>query len=224
MKIFLDTANLAQIKKYNELGLVDGITTNPTLLSKESSDAREIMAEIVRLVRGDVSLEVIATDYEGMLGEGRDLAKYGKNVVVKVPMSADGLRAVRKLRDEQIRTNVTLVFSANQALLAAKAGASYVSPFIGRLDDIGEVGMDLVRDIVQILKNYEYPAEVLVASVRHPLHVIDAAKIGAHVVTLPPDVLGKMITHPLTDIGLARFLEDWKKAKQTTNPRVTISP
>jgi len=155
--------------------------------------------------------------------EARSLSKYGKNVVVKIPMTAEGLKAVKRLRDEGIRTNVTLIFSPNQALLAAKAGASYVSPFIGRLDDIGEIGMDVIRDTVQIFKNYNYNAEVLVASVRHPLHVIDAAKLGAHVVTLPPDVLGKMITHPLTDIGLARFLEDWKKVKQS-NPRVTITP
>jgi len=223
MKIFLDTANLEQIRKYNDLGLVDGITTNPTLLSKENSGAQEIMAEIVRIIRGDVSLEVIATDYDGMMQEARSLSKYGKNVVVKIPMTAEGLKAVKRLRDEGIRTNVTLIFSPNQALLAAKAGASYVSPFIGRLDDIGEIGMDVIRDTVQIFKNYNYNAEVLVASVRHPLHVIDAAKLGAHVVTLPPDVLGKMITHPLTDIGLARFLEDWKKVKQS-NPRVTITP
>jgi transaldolase len=221
LKIFLDTANLGQIRKYNELGLVDGITTNPTLLSKENSDPQEIMAEIVRLVKGPVSLEVISVDYEGMMEEGRTLSHYGKNVVVKIPMTSDGLRAVRQLHNEGIRTNVTLVFSANQALLAAKAGASFVSPFIGRLDDIGEIGMDVIRDIVAIFKNYTYAAEVLVASVRHPLQVIDAAKLGAHVVTLPPDVLSKMINHPLTDIGLSRFLEDWKKVKQS-DPKVAI--
>ncbi|MFI5421184.1 MAG: fructose-6-phosphate aldolase [Nitrososphaerales archaeon] len=221
MKIFLDTANLEQIRKYNDLGLVDGITTNPTLLSKEATDPQEVMAEIVKLVHGPVSLEVISVDYAGMMEEGRTLSRYGKNVVVKIPMTADGLKAVRQLHNEGIRTNVTLIFSPNQALLAAKAGASYVSPFIGRLDDIGEIGMDVIRDIVTIFKNYSYEAEVLVASVRHPLHVIDAAKLGAHVVTLPPDVLGKMINHPLTDIGLARFLEDWRKIKQPTS-KVTI--
>ncbi len=222
MKIFLDTANLDQIKKYNDLGLVDGITTNPTLLSKENADPQEVMAEIVRTVKGPVSLEVLSTNYEGMMEEGRTLAKYGKNVVVKIPMIAEGMKAVKQLSGEGIKTNVTLVFSPNQGLLAAKAGASYVSPFIGRLDDLGEIGMDVIRDLVQILKNYDYPAEILVASVRHPLHVIEAAKLGAHVVTLPPDVLGKMITHPLTDIGLARFLDDWKKAKQS-HPKITLT-
>lgn len=215
MKIFLDTANLEQIRKYNDIGLVDGVTTNPTLLSKENFDPEEIMAEIVRTVKGPISLEVISTNYDGMMEEGRNLSKYGKNVVVKIPMTADGLKAVKQLRGEGIRTNVTLIFSPNQALLAAKAGAGYVSPFIGRLDDIGEVGMDVVRDTIQIFRNYSYETEVLVASVRHPLHVIDAAKLGAHAVTLPPDVLGKMINHPLTDQGLAKFLDDWKKVKQS---------
>jgi len=222
LKIFLDTANLDQIKKYYDLGLVDGVTTNPTLLSKENADPQEIMAEIVRFVRGPVSLEVISTEYEGMMEEGRSLSRYGKNVVVKIPMTANGLKAVKQLKSEGIRTNVTLIFSPNQALLAAKAGASYVSPFIGRLDDIGEIGMDVIRDTVEIFKNYSYEAEVLVASIRHPLHVIDAAKLGAHVVTLPPEVLGKMINHPLTDIGLARFLDDWKKLKQT-NPKIALT-
>jgi transaldolase len=222
LKIFLDTANLEQIKKYNDLGIVDGITTNPTLLSKENQDPQEMMAEIVRTIKGPVSLEVISTDYEGMIDEGRMLSKFGKNVVVKIPMISEGLKAVKQLRAEGIKTNVTLIFSPNQALLAAKAGASYVSPFIGRLDDIGENGMDVIRDLVQIFKNYPYETEILVASVRHPIHVIDAAKLGAHVVTLPPDVLGKMINHPLTDLGLARFLEDWKKAKQG-NPRIALT-
>ena len=221
LKIFLDTANLDSIKKYNDMGLVDGITTNPTLLSKEGGDPEEIMGEIVKIVKGPVSLEVISTDYEGMIAEGRTLSKFGKNVVVKVPMTAEGLKAVRKLHAEEIKTNVTLIFSPNQALLAAKAGASYVSPFIGRLDDIGEIGMDVIRDTVAIFKNYNYECEVLVASVRHPLHVIDAAKLGASVVTLPPDVLGKMIAHPLTDIGLSRFLEDWKKSKNSA-PKLTV--
>lgn len=180
------------------------------------------MGEIVRLIHGPVSLEVISTDYEGMMGEGRNLSRFGKNVVVKIPMTPDGLKAVRQLKNDGIRTNVTLIFSPNQALLAAKAGASYVSPFIGRLDDIGEIGMDVIRDIVTIFNNYDYEAEVLVASIRHPLHVIDAGKLGADVVTLPPDVLGKMISHPLTDIGLARFLDDWKKLKQK-NPKIALT-
>lgn len=222
MKIFLDTANLEQIKKYNDLGLLDGITTNPTLLSKENEDPETTMAEIVRTVKGPVSLEVISTDYEGTMREGTALSKYGSNVVVKIPMTAEGLKAVKQFHSQRIKTNVTLVFSPNQALLAAKAGASYVSPFIGRLDDIGEIGMDVVRDIVQIFKNYSFSTEVLVASIRHPLHVIDAAKLGADVVTLPPDVLGKMINHPLTDSGLARFLEDWKKSK-TSNTKIRLS-
>lgn len=221
MKFFLDTANLVEIRKYNDLGLVDGITTNPTLLSKENADPQEIMAEIVRTVRGPVSLEVIGTDYESMVSEGRTLSRYGKNVVVKIPMTPDGMKAVRQLSGEGILTNVTLIFSPNQALIASKAGATFVSPFIGRLDDIGEIGMDVIRDIVQIFRNYSFPTEVLVASVRHPLHVIDAAKLGAHVVTLPPEVLGKMMAHPLTDIGLAKFLADWKKTAQNT--KVTIS-
>ncbi len=221
MKIFLDSANLEAIRKYNDMGLLDGITTNPTLLSKERGDPEEIMGEIVRTVKGPISLEVISTDYEGMMKEGRRLAKFGKNVVVKIPMTPEGLKAVRALRNEEIHTNVTLIFSANQALLAAKAGASYVSPFIGRLDDVGEIGMQLVKDIIEIFKNYNFDCEVLVASVRHPLHVIDAAKLGADVVTLPPDVLAKMMTHPLTDIGLARFLEDWKKVSQTS-PKLTV--
>ena len=220
MKIFLDTANLDQIRKYNDMGLVDGITTNPTLLSKENSDPEEVMTEIVRTVKGPISLEVISTEFEAMLSEGLRLSRFGKNVVVKVPMTPSGLKAARRLHEQGISINVTLIFSPNQALLAAKAGASFVSPFIGRLDDIGEIGMDVVRDIVQIFKNYQFNCEVLVASVRHPLHVIDAAKLGADVVTLPPDVLGKMIAHPLTDIGLARFLEDWKKLR--SSPKLTV--
>ena len=222
MKIFLDTANLESIKKFNDIGLIDGITTNPTLLSKEGGNAEEIMAEIVRTVKGDISLEVISTDSRGMVEEGRRLSRFGTNVVVKVPMTPEGLKAVRQLKSEEIRTNVTLIFSANQALLAAKAGTSYVSPFIGRLDDIGEIGMDLVRDIIAIFKNYSFECEVLVASVRHPLHVIDAAKLGAGAVTLPPDVLTKMMSHPLTEIGLSKFLEDWKNTKNST-PKLTVS-
>jgi transaldolase len=224
LKIFLDTANVETIKKYNEMGLVDGITTNPTLLSKEKGDPEEIMAEIVRTVRGPISLEVISTDFLGMMTEARRLSKFGKNVVVKIPMTSEGLKAVRALKQEEIPTNVTLIFSSNQALLAAKAGASYVSPFIGRLDDIGEVGMEIIAEIVKIFQNYRFPCQVLVASVRHPLHVIDAAKLGADIVTLPPDVLAKMISHPLTDIGLSKFLEDWKKvAGPSPSPKLTVS-
>ena len=222
MKIFLDTANLEQIGKFNDLGLVDGITTNPTLLSKENSEPHEIMAEIVRTVKGPVSLEVISTKFDGMMEEARNLSRYGSNVVVKIPMTSEGLKAVKQLHAEGISTNVTLIFSANQALLAAKAGATFVSPFIGRLDDIGDIGMDIICDILQIFSNYDYETQVLVASIRHPLHVIDAAKLGAHVVTIPPDVLEKMINHPLTDIGLTKFLDDWKKIKQS-NPTITLT-
>jgi transaldolase len=221
MKIFLDSANLPSIKKYNDMGLVDGITTNPTLLSKEKEDPADLMREIVRIVNGPVSLEVVGTKTEEMVEEAHRLMKYGQNVVVKIPMISDGLRAVRRLTLDGIPTNVTLVFSSNQAILAAKAGASYVSPFIGRLDDTGQDGMSLIREIVQIFRNYDFNTEVIVASIRHPLHVIEAGKIGAEVVTLPPDILAKMIMHPLTDKGLAAFLDDWEKLKKE-KPNVQI--
>jgi len=221
MKIFLDSANLPSIKKYNDMGLVDGITTNPTLLSKEKEDPDDLMREIVRIVRGPVSLEVVGTKTEEMVEEAHRLMKYGQNVVVKIPMISDGLRAIRQLNLDGIPTNVTLVFSANQAILAAKAGASYVSPFIGRLDDAGQDGMSLIKEIVQIFRNYDFSTEVLVASIRHPLHVIEAGKIGAEVVTLPPDILAKMIMHPLTDKGLAAFLNDWEKLKKE-KPHIQI--
>lgn len=215
MKIFLDTANLEAIRQYADMGIVDGITTNPTLLSREGGDPQKAMAEITDLIDGDVSLEVIATDYNGMVEEGRRLRKYGENVVVKCPMTADGLKACKKLVSEDIPVNITLIFSPSQAILAAKAGARYISPFIGRLDDISQDGMGLIEDIVEILSNYEYDAEVLVASVRHPMHVVEAAKIGADVVTLPPAVLGKMLKHPLTDSGIRSFLDDWEKLKKS---------
>ncbi len=221
MKIFLDTANLDSIRKYNDMGLVDGVTTNPTLLSKEEGNPAEIMREIVKIISGPVSLEVVATDYDGMMEEAHRLKKYGKNVIVKIPMIPDGLKAVKKLKEEGVQTNVTLVFSANQAVLAAKAGAAYVSPFIGRLDDAGHDGMSLIREIVTIFNNYKFDTNVLVASVRHPMHVVEAGKIGAHVVTLPPDILGKMTSHPLTDKGLAAFLADWEKVKNE-NPKLSI--
>jgi transaldolase len=217
MKIFLDTANLEHIRKYNSMGIIDGITTNPTLLSKEMGNPVEIMREIVRIVRGPVNLEVIGIKTEEILEEAHRLKKYGQNVVVKVPMTPEGVAAVNKLNDEGIDTNVTLVFSVNQAIVAAKAGASYVSPFIGRLDDYGHEGMTIIKDIVQIFKNYQFKTEVLVASVRHPLHIIESAKIGAHIVTLPPDILGKMMSHPLTDKGLSTFLSDWEKVKRVNS-------
>jgi transaldolase len=221
MKIFLDTANLDSIRHYSEMGMVDGITTNPTLLSKEGGDPEEIIREIIKIVQGPVSLEVISTEINQIMEESYILQRYGSNVVIKVPMIPDGLKAVKKLKEEGIETNVTLVFSANQALLAAKAGASYVSPFIGRLDDIGNEGMSLIRDINQIFKNYQYNTKILVASIRHPIHVIEAAKVGADVVTLPPDILGKMFLHPLTDKGLKTFISDWENLKKT-NPSIKI--
>ncbi len=221
MKIFLDTANLDDIRKYNDMGILDGVTTNPTLISKEKGDPAEIMAEICRMVKGPVSLEVVSMDTQGMLEEAHRLKKYGSNVVVKIPMISDGLKALKVLKQEGINTNCTLIFSANQAVLAAKAGATYVSPFIGRLDDAGQVGMDVVREAVQIFRNYKFATQVLVASVRHPLHVIEAGKIGADVVTMPADVLGKMIKHPLTDKGLSAFLDDWEKVKKA-NPKMVL--
>ena len=214
MKIFLDSANLDSIKKYNEMGLIDGITTNPSLLYKEKEDPASLMREIVRIVKGPVSLEVVGTKTEEMIEEAHRLMKYGQNVVVKIPMLPEGLKAIRQLSHDGIHTNVTLVFSSNQAILAAKAGASYVSPFIGRLDDIGQDGMALIKEIVQIFSNYQFDTEVLVASIRHPLHIIEAGKIGAQIVTLPPDILGRMITHPLTQKGLAAFLLDWENLKK----------
>jgi transaldolase len=211
MKIFLDTANIESIKRYNDMGAVDGVTTNPTLLSKEKGHPAEIMREITKLIKGPVSLEVVGTETDGMIEEAHRLVKFGPNVIVKIPMIPEGLKAVRQLREEGIKTNVTLIFSSNQALLAAKAGASYVSPFIGRIDDIGHDGMVIIKEIVQIFNNYKFDTEVLVASVRHPVHVVEAAKIGAHIVTLPPEILGKMMLHPLTEKGLNSFLSDWEK-------------
>jgi len=215
MKIFLDTANLESIRKFNDMGLLDGITTNPSLMSKEGGNPKDLMEEITKIIKGDVSLEVVSTEYSGMIEEGKRLRQYGENVVVKVPMTTDGLKACKHLTSEGIPVNVTLIFSPNQALLAAKSGAKYVSPFIGRLDDIGKDGMNLIRDIKKIFDNYkdDFKTQILVASIRHPIHFIDAAKIGADVVTLPPAVLDKMLQHPLTDIGLENFLSDWKKLK-----------
>lgn len=213
MKIFLDSANLESIKMYNDMGILDGVTTNPSLLSKEKGDPRKVMNEIVRIVKGPVNLEVIGTDYEVMIEEAHRLKKYGENVVVKIPMIPAGLRAVKRLAQEGISTNVTLIFSSNQAILAAKSGASYVSPFIGRLDDNGQDGMSIVREITQIFANYKFETEILVASIRHPIHVIEAGKCGADIVTLPPEILEKMFTHPLTDKGLNGFLSDWNKVK-----------
>ncbi len=212
MKIFLDTANIPSIKTFVDMGVLDGITTNPTLIAKENREFTELVHDILKLVPGPVNLEVVSQDSEGMIREGNDLAGLGPNVVVKCPMTAEGLKAVRKLHKEGIKTNVTLIFSPNQALLAAKAGADYASPFIGRLDDAGHEGMKIIEETLRIYQNYGLGTQVLVASIRHPIHVVEAAKLEAHVATMPPEVLDKMVKHPLTDIGLKRFLDDWEKA------------
>jgi transaldolase len=214
MKIFLDTANLKEIREAAALGVIDGITTNPSLLAKESGEPEEILLEICRTVDGPISAEVVATDAEGMVREGRQWAKLHKNIVVKCPCTVDGLKATKVLSTEGLRVNMTLIFSPTQALLSAKAGASFVSPFVGRLDDIATPGMELVADIVQIFDNYDFECEVLAASLRHPIHVVEAAKMGAHIGTMPPSVFNVLLKHPLTDIGLKRFLEDWEKAKK----------
>ena len=213
MKFFIDTANLDEIREANEMGLIDGVTTNPSLVAKEGDvDFKEHIAKICELVKGDVSAEVTSLDTEGMLREGRELAKIAPNVVIKCPLTLDGLKATRTFRDEGTKVNVTLCFSAAQALLAAKAGATYISPFIGRLDDIGQDGMQLIRDIVQIYDNYGFATEVLAASIRHPMHIVDAALAGADVSTIPFKVIQQLVKHPLTDKGLESFLSDWKKS------------
>jgi transaldolase len=212
MKIFLDTANVRELRDVAAMGLLDGVTTNPTLAAKEKRPFRELVEEICRIVDGVVNLEVVATDTAGMVREGRELAKIAPSVVVKLPTTVEGLKACRALVGEGIRTNLTLCFSPAQALLVAKAGAGYVSPFLGRLDDIGHVGMDLVRTIRTIYDNYAFPTQILAASLRNPLHVVDAAVAGANVATMPYSVFQMLIKHPLTDIGLTRFLEDFQKA------------
>ncbi len=213
MKFFIDTANLDEITEANELGLIDGVTTNPSLVAKESNvDFKEHLAKICKIVAGDVSAEVTALDSKGMLEEGRELAKIAPNVVVKCPLTLEGLKATRIFREEGTKVNVTLCFSAAQALLAAKAGASYISPFIGRLDDIGQNGMQLIGDIIQIYQNYGYETEVLAASIRHPMHIVNAALLGADVATIPFKVIQQLVKHPLTDKGLDGFLSDWKKS------------
>ena len=211
MKFFIDTANVDAIRKAHERGMVDGVTTNPSLVAKEGRDFRKIIDEIASFVEGPISLEVVSEDADGMLKEARELNGWIDNAAIKIPMTWEGLKAVKILSEEDIKTNVTLCFSANQALLAAKAGATFVSPFIGRLDDVGHPGMQLIADIVQIYMNYGYSTEVIVASIRHPEHVHEAALIGAGVCTIPPNVLEKMVNHPLTDVGIRRFLDDWKK-------------
>jgi len=215
MKFFIDTASLKEIREAESMGILDGVTTNPSLVAKEGNvDFHEHVVAICQIVNGPVSAEVTATDTEGMLKQGRVLAKLHPNVTVKVPLTTDGLKACKTLRGEGTKVNVTLCFSANQALLAAKAGATFISPFVGRLDDIGQDGMELIRDIVQIYKNYGFETQVLTASVRHPIHVLQAAKIGSHVATMPFKVIEQLTHHPLTDIGMEKFLADWKKGGQ----------
>jgi len=214
MKIFIDTANINEIRDAASMGVLDGVTTNPSLVAKEGKDFKVLLKEICSVVDGDISAEVVATELDGMLREGRDLAKIDKKIVVKVPLTKDGLKAVKSFKAEGIRTNVTLCFSPNQALLAAKAGAYIISPFVGRLDDISTNGMDLIHQILTIYNNYDFDTQVLVASIRHPIHVVESAMMGAHIGTMPFNVITQLIKHPLTDIGLERFLADWKKSQK----------
>jgi transaldolase len=213
MKLFLDTGNIKDIETLAAIGIIDGITTNPSLLAKEPGDYRENLKKICAIVNGPVSGEVVATDFAGMMREGHDIARLDPRMVVKVPLTREGIRACKALSGEGIKVNVTLVFSAAQALLAAKAGAAFVSPFVGRLDDVATSGMELIREIVDIFDNYEFPTEVLVASCRHPMHVVEAARMGADICTCPPTVIDQLFNHPLTAIGLEKFLKDWEKAQ-----------
>jgi transaldolase len=214
MKFFIDTANINEIKEANDMGMVDGVTTNPSLIAKEGRDFEEIIKEICEIVDGPISAEVVSTDTEGMLKEARNLSKIHDNIVIKIPMLVDGLKATRRLSEEGIKTNVTLIFSPLQALMAAKAGATYVSPFIGRLDDISQEGLLLVEQIVEIYSNYAYDTEIIVASIRNPLHVLESALMGADIATIPFSVLSKLAAHPLTEKGLKAFLDDWNRAKK----------
>lgn len=211
MKFFIDTANTREIKEAWDIGVIDGVTTNPSLISKEKKEPVKLLKEICGIVDGPVSAEVVSLDADGMVKEAKTLAKIHKNIVVKIPMTTDGLKATKKLTGLKIKTNVTLIFSANQALLAAKAGATYVSPFVGRLDDISSYGMELVSQILEIYDNYGFETEIIVASIRNPIHVLDAARMGAHVATIPFKVIEQLSKHPLTDIGIEKFLADWEK-------------
>ncbi len=213
MKFFIDTANLDEIRQAASIGILDGVTTNPTLLSREKGDPEEILRKICELVNGPISAEVVSLDAEGMVREGRKLAKLHKNIVVKIPMCAEGLKAVKILTAEKIRVNVTLIFTPVQALLAARAGAAYVSPFVGRLDDIGAAGMDIISQIAQIFGNYDIKTEIIVASIRNPVHVLDSALLGADIATIPFKVIEQLTKHPLTDKGIENFLKDWEKVK-----------
>jgi transaldolase len=213
MKIFIDSGNIKDIETLAAIGIIDGVTTNPSLLAKEPGDYRENLRKICQIVKGPVSGEVTATDFAGMMAQGRDIAKIDSYMIVKVPLTRDGIKACKTLSGEGIRVNVTLCFSAAQALLAAKAGATFVSPFVGRLDDVGANGMELIREIVEIYNNYDFGTEILVASCRHPIHVIEAARMGADIATCPPAVIDQMFNHPLTNIGLEKFLKDWEKSQ-----------
>lgn len=215
MKFFIDTANIEEIKKAKDLGVIDGVTTNPSLLAKEKREPLGLLKEICSIVDGPVSAEAVSTRAEDIIKEARELSRIAPNIVVKVPMTEDGLRAVKELSSEGIKTNVTLIFSPSQALLAAKAGATYVSPFVGRLDDISHRGMDLVADILTIYENYLFETEVIVASIRNPLHVVEAAKLGAPIATIPYGVIMQLLKHPLTEAGIERFLKDWESLKLT---------
>ena len=214
MKIFIDTANIEQIKEVNSWGILDGVTTNPSLVAKENKDFSTLVKEICAIVHGPISVEAVSITAKDIVPEARKIAAGNKNIVVKIPMTEEGLKATKILASEGIKINMTLIFTANQALLAAKAGARYVSPFVGRLDDIGQNGMDLVAEIMDILDNYEFDCEIIVASVRDPIHVTEAARLGAHVATIPYDVLKKMFKHPLTDAGIDKFLKDWEKVSK----------
>lgn len=213
MRFFIDTANLDEIREAVSLGIIDGVTTNPTLLAKEKGEFRDILKEICKLVDGPVSAEVVSLEADGMVKEALELAKIHKNIVIKVPMCKEGMKACRMLKTENIRTNMTLVFSSGQAILAAKSGAAFLSPFVGRLDDVGHIGLDLIREIVTIFNNYEFDTQVIVASIRHPLHVVDAALTGAPIATIPFKVIEQLVKHPLTDAGIKNFLADWEKVK-----------
>lgn len=214
MKIFIDTANTKEIREANDLGVIDGVTTNPSLVAREGRDFKELVEEICTIVDGPISVEAISTETDAMVAEGRRLAKIHKNIVVKIPVCYEGLKAIKILSNEGIRINTTLIFSSSQALLAAKAGAAYVSPFVGRLDDISHVGMDLVGEILTIFDNYDFDTEVIVASVRNPLHLVDSAMAGADIATIPFNVIQQLLRHPLTDLGIKKFLEDWERVPQ----------
>ena len=214
MKFFIDTANLEEIKEASALGILDGVTTNPSLLAKENSPYRELLAEICKVVKGPVSAEVVALDMENMIREAEDLATIAENITIKVPITKDGIKAIKRLSEQGIMTNATLCFSPMQALMVAKAGATFVSPFVGRLDDVSHFGMELIQQVVTIYDNYGFETEVLVASVRNPLHVVEAAMMGAHVATIPFKVIESLVKHPLTDVGLKKFLDDWEKVNK----------